>query len=56
MSLYPSSMACWTELAPPQGFGKALEQVWSVKECEKSLKFQLLRSTKVISVFEKVLI
>ena len=42
MSLYPSSMACWTELAPPQGVGKALEQVWSVKECEKVLEIPII--------------
>ena len=42
MSLYPSCMACWTELAPPQGAGKALQLVWSVKECEKVLEIQSL--------------
>ena len=27
-----------TELTPPQGVGKALQQVWSVKECGKVIE------------------
>ena len=42
MSLYPSCLTCWSELAPPQGVGKALEQVWSVKECERVLEIPII--------------
>ena len=46
MSLYPSFVACRTELAPPQGFGKAVQQVWSVKECEKVLEIPNIKVHK----------
>ena len=38
MSLYPFLVTCGTELTPPQGVGKALQQVWSVKECGKVIE------------------
>ena len=31
-------MSGGTELTPPQGVGKALQQVWSVKECGKVIE------------------
>ena len=46
MSLYPSGVACGTELAPPQGVGKAVQQVWSVKECEKVLEIPNIKVHK----------
>ena len=55
MSLYPSCVTCGTELAPPQGLGKHKSKSGQSKSVKKSFKFQIFRSTKVISVLEKIL-